>query len=298
MEQIIAWLIAIEKGAQRFYAACARALAAEHPEAAHMLARLSSDEAQHALYLEQALDCCIRSENCPDAIRLDRATAMHAETAFQNFEAILKNGQPTLAQIIENVIQIERSEWNELFLYVVSSLRSQCPELAHVPPQMQHHLRYIETNLAAIAPGRDWGNRIRDLTPVWQENILVVDDEAPIATLLKTFLSRDGIVHAVADGSQALNKIQQQYFAVIISDVDMPVMDGWMFYRRARRQFDGIGQRCVFITGNPASPAARKLKAEGLDVLAKPFSLTDIRQKVYDLLECNARSDCADLGHA
>ena len=249
-------------------------------------------------YLEEALECCIRSGNCPDAIRLDRATAKRAETAFQNFEAILSEGRPTLAQILENVIQIEHSEWNELFLYVVSSLRALCPELAHVPPKIQHHLRYIEKHLTAIAPGRDWENRIRALTPVWQENILVVEDEAPIAALLETFLSRDGIVHTVADGSQALKEIQQQYYAVIVSDVDMPIMDGWMFYRRARRQFDGIGQRCVFITGNPASPAARKLEAEGLDLLAKPFSLTDMRQKVYDLLECNVSSDCAAQGRA
>ena len=78
----------------------------------------------------------------------------------------------------------------------------------------------------------------------------------------------------------------------------MPVMDGWRFYRRARKQFGTIGQRCVFITGNPVSPAARELEAEGLDVLAKPFSLTEIRQKVYDLLECNARNDCAGLSLA
>ncbi len=263
-----------------------------------MLARLSSDEAQHALYLEQALDCCIRSNTCPDAIRLDRATAQRAESSFAEFEAVLKSGKPSVVQILENIIQIERSEWNELFLYVVNSLKEHCPELAHVPPQIQHHLRYIETNLAALAPGRDWGNRIRALTPVWQENILVVEDEAPIAALLETVLARDGIVHTVTDGSKALQKIQQQYYAVVISDVDMPVMDGWQFYRRARRQFGSIGQRCVFVTGNPASPAARKLEAEGLDVLAKPFSLTEIRQKVYDLLECNVRSDCAGQGMA
>ena len=295
MEQIIAWLIAVEKGAQRLYAACARALAPDHPVAARMLARLSSDEAQHALYLEQALDCCIRTNTCPDVIRLDRATAQRAESSFAEFEAILKSDKPSVVRILENIIQIERSEWNELFLYVVSSLRERCPELAHVAPQIQHHLRFIETNLAAIAPGMNWQNRIRALKPVWQENILVVEDEAPITALLESFLSRDGIVHTVADGSEALKKIQQQYYAVIISDVDMPVMDGWRFYRRARRQFGTIGQRCVFITGNPVSPAARELEAEGLDVLAKPFSLTEIRRKVYDLLECNVRSDCAGL---
>ncbi len=298
MEKIIAWLIAIEKGAQRLYAACARVLAAEHPEASHMLARLSRDEAQHALYLEQAMDCCIRADSRPNAIRLDRLTAKRAESSFAQFEALLKNGQPTMAEILENVIEIERSEWNELFLYVVNSLKTHCPELGHVPPQIQHHLRYIETNLAAIAPGKDWGARIRALPPVWQENILVVEDDAPIAELLKTFLSRDGMVHAAADGSEALKKIQRQYFAVIVSDVDMPVMDGWMFYRRARRLFGGIGQRCVFVTGNPVSPSAQKLAAEGMDVLAKPFSLTEIRQKVYDLLECNVRGDCVGQGRA
>ncbi|MBL0716049.1 MAG: hypothetical protein JJV98_20375 [Desulfosarcina sp.] len=65
-----------------------------------------------------------------------------------------------------------------------------------------------------------------------------------------------------------------------------------MFYRRLQKQFPVIGRRFIFITGNPTSATAGKIKREGLNVLLKPFSLSEIRQKVYDLMECNTRGDC------
>lgn len=296
MEKLITWLIGIEELAGRLYGACARAVAADNPAVGKMLARLCDDEAQHAVYLEQALACCVRSGNPAEAIRLDRATINRVEAPFEKLQEALDGGHPGVEQVIEKVIQTERSEWNDLFLYVVNTLKTHCREMAHVAPQIQHHLRYIENSLAAIVSDKNGIAEIRALPTVWQEKIMVVDDDAPIVALLKTFLSRDGVVHTATDGAAALKMISRQYFAVIISDVDMPVMDGWMFYQRAVRQFSGIGQRIIFITGDPTSPSAQRIKKEGLQLLAKPFSLTDIQQNVYDLMECNTSNDCAGHG--
>ncbi len=296
MEKIIAWLIGMEEWAGRLYAASAECASADHVAAARFFKQLSEDEARHAAYLEMALNCCLRSEALPETIQLDRATIKRAEAPLRKLQEALERECPRWESLIDKVIETERSEWNDLFLYVVDTLKSHCPELVRMAPRVQQHIRYIEKHLATIAPDKDWTTAIRSIPPVWQENIMVVEDEAPIASLLATILSRDGIVHTAANGMEAWAAIRRDYFAVIVSDVDMPMMDGWQFYRRAVRQFPGLHQRCLFITGDPTTASAQEIKRAGLPLLAKPFSLTDIRDAVYHLLACNTGVDCAGNG--
>ncbi len=59
------------------------------------------------------------------------------------------------------------------------------------------------------------------------KKILVIDDEKLITISLQKLLSREGYeVVIVQDGGSALQKIQEDVFDLIISDVRMPTMDG------------------------------------------------------------------------
>ena len=59
------------------------------------------------------------------------------------------------------------------------------------------------------------------------ESILIVDDEPLIRELLSEVLEKDGYqVVSVSNGHQALRKIRQNYFDMVITDVRMPEMDG------------------------------------------------------------------------
>jgi PleD family two-component response regulator len=131
-----------------------------------------------------------------------------------------------LEERISMAILAEQPEWNALFLCVIETHTAHCPELAHVAPQVRHHLRYLENSLAAIMSDKDWLDAIQVFPPGWQKGILIVEDEAQIAARLETLLSWGGRLQTAADGSAALCPIEQQYFAVIISDADMPVLDG------------------------------------------------------------------------
>nr|MDJ0668165.1 response regulator [Desulfobacterales bacterium] len=149
-----------------------------------------------------------------------------------------------------------------------------------------------ENGLATLDPTNDRIAKIRALPPVWQEKILIVDDQPSIVELLRAILSREGRVHTAMNGAEGLKKISEHYFAVIISDIDMPIMNGWRFYRRLQKQFSGIGRRFIFITGNRASSEVLRIKQHELNLLYKPFSLADLRRVVYGLMECNARGGC------
>ncbi|MFN2576295.1 MAG: PAS domain S-box protein [Pyrinomonadaceae bacterium] len=65
--------------------------------------------------------------------------------------------------------------------------------------------------------------------------VMVVDDEAETRELLQVILSSHGAeVLAMASGMEALGQIEKWRPAIIVSDIGMPVMDGYMFMKRVR----------------------------------------------------------------
>lgn len=65
--------------------------------------------------------------------------------------------------------------------------------------------------------------------------VMVVDDEAETRELLKVMLGSHGVdVLTASSGTEALAQINEWQPAVIVSDIGMPVMDGYMFMKRVR----------------------------------------------------------------
>jgi DNA-binding response OmpR family regulator len=61
-----------------------------------------------------------------------------------------------------------------------------------------------------------------------RRKVLVIDDERPIRGFLKNLLDRWGYeVEEASDGGQAIERVQQGNFDLLILDIVMPVMDGW-----------------------------------------------------------------------
>src|SRR5260370_40230941 len=74
-------------------------------------------------------------------------------------------------------------------------------------------------------------------------NILVVDDDPLIIILVKRKLTDAGYtVHVAEDGQKALSVIASVHIDVVITDVVMPVLDGWAFIRELRMR-----PECAFL---------------------------------------------------
>lgn len=68
------------------------------------------------------------------------------------------------------------------------------------------------------------------------KKILILDDEVDILEALKRKLERSGyIVTAVINGQEGLNAVHKERFDLVITDVVMPVMDGFRFYKELRK---------------------------------------------------------------
>jgi two-component system NtrC family sensor kinase len=115
-------------------------------------------------------------------------------------------------------------------------------------------------------------------------SVLVVEDEAALAAAVIDAL-RDGgyVVERAGDGEEALVKIKEHSFDLVICDLKMPRLDGKAFYRMLAAASPGLAKRVIFVTGDIAGTDAEAfLQESGCRWLAKPFRLGDLLRAVRD----------------
>jgi two-component system NtrC family sensor kinase len=120
--------------------------------------------------------------------------------------------------------------------------------------------------------------------PLAEGSILIVEDETPLAIALMDMLRDAGyLVDHAADGEEALLKVNQQRFDLVICDLKMPRMDGKAFYRTLSAAAPALARHVIFVTGDVAGTEAEKfLEESGCRWLAKPFRLGDLLRAVRE----------------
>jgi len=116
--------------------------------------------------------------------------------------------------------------------------------------------------------------------------VLIVDDEDSMRMLVARAIAMDGhhIVTA-QDGAEALEILtrEQGAFDLLLTDIQMPVMDGIALALAAARDFPLL--TILLMTGfADQRERAHGLNAIAHDVISKPFSVADIRTAVADAL--------------
>jgi CheY-like chemotaxis protein len=116
--------------------------------------------------------------------------------------------------------------------------------------------------------------------------ILIVDDEDSMRALVARAIAMDGHETVTAqDGAEALDLLtrEQGAFDLLLTDIQMPVMDGIALALAAARDFPQI--TILLMTGFAEQrERASNLSAIAHDVITKPFSAADIRTAVADAL--------------
>ncbi len=107
---------------------------------------------------------------------------------------------------------------------------------------------------------------------------LVIEDESALATAVAEALADAGFtVDRAGDGEEALARVRERAYDVIVCDLKMPRVDGMAFYRMAVEGAPGLAQRIIFMTGDVAgTEAERFLEETGCRWLAKPFRLSEL----------------------
>ncbi len=104
--------------------------------------------------------------------------------------------------------------------------------------------------------------------------VLVVDDSITVRRVTQRLLQREGYrVALAADGLQALERLQQERPTVVLSDIEMPRMDGFDLVRNIRSDARLAGLPVIMITSRIAEKHREHARELGVDhYLGKPYS--------------------------
>lgn len=119
--------------------------------------------------------------------------------------------------------------------------------------------------------------------------ILLVEDEENLQEALKLNLELEGYeVTCVSDGAEALRKVEQEYFDLLILDVMLPELDGFSVTETVRLQQNDVP---ILIVSAKSSSADRVygLKKGADDYLIKPFNLEELLLRVHKLIDKSKR---------
>lgn len=122
------------------------------------------------------------------------------------------------------------------------------------------------------------------------KSFLVVDDSATFRQLLCMSLARlDGIsdkdITQAENGEEALAKVQSGKFDLVLTDINMPRMDGLEFVRRVRTELQRSDLPIIIISTKGSEEQVEKGLAMGASgYLAKPISMPQLRELVSNLL--------------
>lgn len=123
------------------------------------------------------------------------------------------------------------------------------------------------------------------MIPEAKRSVLIVDDDQLIRNLLYALFSdSDYDVDMAENGKAGFQKIQKKRYDLIVSDVNMPEMNGMAFYLMVRENFPGLEKRFIFLTSSQTKEVMSFFSDHDCKYLTKPFKPFDLLDKVEAFL--------------
>jgi len=117
-----------------------------------------------------------------------------------------------------------------------------------------------------------------------KRKILLVEDEAVVRESVRDWLIEDGYdVECVETGEEALERIKEEEFGVVVLDLRLPGIDGLQVFEHVKEMTPET--KGIIITAYPSKETQEKAKRLGLlDYLPKPFKVEELEKIVSGAL--------------
>ena len=127
-----------------------------------------------------------------------------------------------------------------------------------------------------------------------KSTILIVEDEENLHEALRLNLEMDGYeVSSAFDGTEALRKVSNEYFDLIIMDIMLPEIDGISVTERIRVNNNEV-PILMLSARNRSEDKVLGLKKGADDYITKPFNLEELLIRVSKLIQKNKKIQVKD----
>ena len=195
--------------------------------------------------------------------------ALHVDEVLGNREVVVKNLGPQLSRLPGLAGMSVLASGAVVLIYNPVALASIYGKQALAWSVDEAERLNSQTNVAASAAGPA-PMSVAPQVPL----ILVVDDSITVRRVTQRLLQREGFrVSMAADGLQALERLQEEIPSVVLSDIEMPRMDGFDLARNIRADVRLKGMPIIMITSRIAEKHREHAMELGVDhYLGKPYS--------------------------
>ena len=132
--------------------------------------------------------------------------------------------------------------------------------------------------------------------------VLVVDDSAMMRKVVLRFLKMADVdfesVLEAGDGSEALTLLRANQVALIMCDINMPVMSGLQLLQQIKEEKLAVGVPIVMVTTENSEPQVRQaILAGARGYIRKPFTVEHIKIKIIPLTQGSCFAILSLLDH-
>lgn len=283
MKNIVNWLIGVEDGARRFYESAAERFA-DNPKFCALLKSLALDERHHYESVLGAYEI-LKEREILSPVSFDDETKNAITGGLAEAQRRLDAGEYTEATLMETIVDIEFSECNEAFLCVVNALKPYKGLHEAASLHIRQHTNKIEN---ALEGRREYGHllkKIDSLKRLSGTRLLIVDDDEMIRDVLIAIFSDKYTVEAVSSGAEAIERIENgPQLDAVISDLNMPKMDGIELYKKILEKAPATASRVIFLAGMYEKHQTEFLKKNHLRHIMKPASIRELRNCVEEIV--------------
>ncbi|OGL38969.1 MAG: hypothetical protein A3C43_08950 [Candidatus Schekmanbacteria bacterium RIFCSPHIGHO2_02_FULL_38_11] len=134
-----------------------------------------------------------------------------------------------------------------------------------------------------VKPYRDSEGIAREIAG--RKKILIIDDDEMIKDLMVVVMKKNHIIESVNSGEKGLEKIKKNTYDLIITDLRMPVVDGFKLYEWVKENKPGQEKKIIFTTGDTYDGKTKEfLESTQNPFIPKPFNVEDFEDIVMSHL--------------
>ncbi|MBA4791098.1 MAG: response regulator [Pseudomonadota bacterium] len=118
--------------------------------------------------------------------------------------------------------------------------------------------------------------------------VLVVDDYKTMVRIIRNLLKQIGFedVDEASDGTEALTKLKERQYGLVISDWNMEPMTGYELLKRVRDDADLNSLPFIMVTAEAKSENVIAAKKAGVNnYIVKPFNAQTLKSKIENVFE-------------
>jgi two-component system LytT family response regulator len=126
-----------------------------------------------------------------------------------------------------------------------------------------------------------------------QTHVLVIDDDEGVVDMIRMGLEADGMrVFSAGDGAEGIEMLERERIDVVVLDIMMPRVDGWMALMELRNNPATVDTPVIMLTAKTQDLAKTLAFKQGVQqYVTKPFGIMELSARVESLTKSRRRCD-------